>query len=199
MILGSIIGLGGGIIQDVISYYKDKKQREMDIKEWKQKLEFEFEMEANKSKLGIKTLNKNIDLENSRQLNLATINAGVKQKTKLEAVKNEGLWFDAISKATAYLVSDSFFAQIANFIIATTRPIISYLFLFFICYIYKTQVQIQPQWLDKFVMAVLLQMEVITSFWFYRRGSDRVSQVTNNSSSNAGNFRNVNSAFANKK
>jgi hypothetical protein len=168
MILGSIIGLGGGIIQDIISYYKDKKQRELDIKEWKQKVEFNFELEKQRFEFGITKSDKNIELERLK-------NNRIKNTRDLESTKNEGFWFDAISKATNYLSGSGALVEIANFIIATTRPIISYLFLFFIAFIYKTQVINSPEWIDKFVMAVLLQMEVITSFWFYRRGSDRLT------------------------
>ena len=169
MILGSIIGLGGGIIQDIISFYKDKKQRELDIAEWKQKAEISFELDRRKMDMLLENGSQNIEIARLEHKKAS-------KQIGLENAKNEGHWYNAIVKAQNYLTGTGLFVEIANFIIATTRPIISYLFLFFICYIYKTQAIVSPQWIDKFVMAVLLQMEVITSFWFYRRGSDRTIQ-----------------------
>ena len=180
MILGSIIGLSGGIIQDIIAYYKEKKQRELDIKEWRQKAEFSFELDKQRAELGLSQIHGEIELEDAKKNRVEEENRAINYYANLESIKNESKWYNAITKASSYLSGEGLFVEIANFIIATTRPLISYLFLFFIWYIYKVQATNETECLDKFFMAVLLQMEVITSFWFYRRGSDRISPNFNN-------------------
>ena len=151
MITGSIVGLAGGVLQDVISYFKEKKHKDAELKEWKSKMEYKFEIEKQRHELGISERSFELDIQKEHTMQIMA-------EGEVEKAKNEGLWFNAITKATGFITSGGVLAAIANFITATTRPIISYLFL-----------------LATFTETVLLQMEFITSFWFYRRGSDRVS------------------------
>jgi len=168
MITGSIVGLAGGVLQDVISYFKEKKHKDAELKEWKSKMEYKFEIEKQRHELGISERSFELDIQKEHTMQIMA-------EGEVEKAKNEGLWFNAITKATGFITSGGVLAAVANFITATTRPIISYLFLLFIFFIYKTQMQNSPDWLATFTETVLLQMEFITSFWFYRRGSDRVS------------------------
>ena len=171
MIAGSIVGLVAGVLQDIICHIRDKKNKHMELKEWRMKMDYEFELDKKRSDFGLK--DRSLEFEICKEGTLQEI-----AKADVQNAKNESTWYNAVSKATGFIDKHGFLASIANFITATTRPIISYLFLVFIAYIYTTQISKEPDWLESFTETVLLQMEFITSFWFYRRGSDRITTST---------------------
>lgn len=182
---GTVVGILGGALQDGVSYFRETK-----IKEQESKHAIELEKVKSENKVREFQAGLQIEQQKTEQANLKVaeeeqktfgIQAQSEASVGIEKEKTEQNWYDNLSKATQYINSSSRWANIANFFVATARPLITYLigFLMFWIVFHHKDFENTPQWLQEFIEILAFQFEATVSFWFYRRGSDRMVEIQN--------------------
>lgn len=182
---GTVIGILGGAVQDGISYIRETKTKEQELKH-------SIELEKVRSENKIKEFQAGIKIEEERTKQADFSFQAEEQKTfgikaqseasvDIEKQKTEAIWYENLSKATQYIQNSSRWANIANFFIATARPLITYLlgYLMFWIVFNHEKFTTTPEWLQQFITMMGFQFEATVSFWFYRRGSDRMVEIQN--------------------
>ena len=178
MLLGTITGILGGALQDGLSYIKETKAREQNFKH-------EASLEKIRSENKVREFQAGIEIakEQTKQADFSLQNE--KQKTYgIKAKSDAGVEiarYDNITKATNYIAGVGLWVSVANFFIATARPVITYLlgFLMFWIIFHHHDFKDTPQWLQNFITMIAFQFEATVSFWFYRRGSEKISDFQN--------------------
>ena len=183
MIWRTITGIVGGALQDGISYLKATKERQ-------QNYEHQINLEKVRSENKVKEFQAGIEIakEETKQaeFNLQTEEKktfGIKAQTEgMVGVAEEETvraWYDNLTKASQYIIGAGTWVSIGNFFIATARPVITYLlgFLMFWIVFNHQDFKDTPQWLQDFITMLAFQFEATVSFWFYRRGTDKMREV----------------------
>lgn len=150
---GTVIGILGGMGQDVINYIINKKYYKL------------FR------RLGIK----GFDYESRSRKTSYSPSVSHGHNTYKPVQQNlPSSWHNKVLEGYARS-NISKLDKIAYVFILTARPMISYLFILFAFVIYLTNLKLQPEWMGHFVEVILYELEAVVSFWFYRRSSDKAN------------------------
>ena len=130
MLLGTITGILGGALQDGISYFKETKVKERDFKHAIELEKIRSENKVREFQAGItiaqeQTKQAHFNLHTEEQKTFG-IRAQSEATIGVAQQETEKYWYDNLSKATQYLTANNLWANIANFFIATARPLITY-------------------------------------------------------------------------
>lgn len=174
--IGTIIGLGGGVIKDVIQIFTDRSNKkleaELEVKNFKEKQDIMLNFEKEKGNLNLQTAQVERDTEGFKTQG---IKAQSDSLTIIEQEKTTQSWFNAVKDATSYVQGSGSFVNFSNFIIAFIRPAISIYLLWFLYEIYKGNISNSPELMQGFIEYILTFTETIISFWFYARSMDKAS------------------------
>lgn len=194
MIWGTLVGVLGGVGQDIFHYVKDQKEKNNDIKR-------QIELEAKKSELRIKEQEAGVLIakEETKQADFSLQNE--KQKTFGIKAQTEGMvgvaeqetereWYNNITKATGYIQGESKWVQLGNFANQIARPFLTFMLLMFqFAFIGGIVWKLTPQnimimlsnegsALYQIVISLHLLLETVFGFWFYRRSSDKMRELS---------------------
>lgn len=169
--LGSVIGIFGGVAQDVLGWFKQKHENETQHK-------YNLELEDKRTENRIKEFQAGLLQEQEKTKQQELIYNAEQEKTRgVEASAEasvlisdndfESTRMHNITQATQYVQGEGFLAGLTNFIIATTRPFQTYLLLIglFACIVMKVEAE--------YVEYIALLAETCVSFWFYKRSSEK--------------------------
>lgn len=174
--IGTIIGLGGGVIKDIIQIFTERSNKklesELEIKAFKEKQEILLNFEKEKGNLNLQTALVERDTESLKTQSIETQSGFA---ATVEQEKTTQSWFNAIQNATSYVQGSGWLASFSNFIIAFIRPAISIYLLWFLYKIYNSSIATNPEWMQGFIEYILTFTETIISFWFYARSMDKAS------------------------
>lgn len=178
MLLGTITGILGGALQDGLSYIKEKKAKEQNFKHEINLEKIRSENKIKEFQAGILIEKEKTEQENFKFQTEQQKTFGIKAQSEIEKEKTTQNWYDNLSKASGYLIGGGNWVGIANFFIATARPLITYClgFLMFWVIFHHNDFQNTPLWLQNFITMLAFQFEATISFWFYRRGSEKFSE-----------------------
>ena len=162
-VISSIGGAGMGAVQDYLKNKKVAKEQEVNHKYELERDKLRFEQNLTLADLTQETdkKNKKIDLEIAR-------------------LESDAVRFKEITKSNNNKIQDSASQLInfASFLRASTRPILTYLFFFLTVWIcidlLKDGVKTENKdIIESLITSIQGTMAMITSYWFYRRGSDK--------------------------
>ena len=178
--LGSVIGLVGGVVQDCISFFKDKADKKMQNAH-------ELELEKLRSENRIKEAHANVQIEQEKtkqiQNQLDSQLENNQFSIKAEEIKSENNWHNNVTKSLEYLPGNDFLSHLANLFIATARPMITYLVGALVLYIAihpERYIKIEnATWYHEFIIGIGYIFETATSYWFYNRGSQKFKEGLN--------------------
>lgn len=173
-ILTTLGGATTGIIQDFLHDKKEKKEKELDQKLWKERERFKLKINQKLKELEIEQ--ENIELKKTKNEVEKSEN-----NIKNSQEKTEQEWYNNIQKSTGFIANlhNSKLINLANFITAITRPFVTYVFLGFLFVIYFTSIKDfnekdNIEYLKDFINSILFLTEAIIGFWFYKRSSEKL-------------------------
>ncbi len=183
MILGSIAGILGGVAKDAILTVKEYKEKKEDRRH---EIALENVRSENKIKEADAGFLEQKEKTKQSEFNLKTEwqkTHGIKAESDADIQrsnqKTEAVRFKALTNATSYIAKETnnkivqIIHGIINIFIGTTRPIITYAFMYFVWHIYNTS-DVEKVYI---VTSLLEAFGAVVSFWFYDRGIKSVREI----------------------
>lgn len=182
-IISSIIGVGVSFAQDKLKDRQDERAKRLELEIWQTKEKHDLKMQHQKQELQIQ--DKELSLEAMVIQNKNTI-----ATSEAEVDKS---FFDNAAKTSMAIPANDKLTLVSNFIVSTTRPVISYMLI--ICIIaltfnlvhHSVILQDLPVWFQDYIASILYFTDGIMSYWFIRRSSEKNNSM--NSFLKNGNFK----------
>ena len=152
-IISGLLGSGSAIVQNVLEKRDERKTQEINLK-------YQKETDIRIAEIQAKTESSNAH-ESTKQANL---------HKQIEELKSESNRYEAIVKTSAYLDKMEYKSvRIANFIIALTRPLVTFILLL-LTIILSTTMDIDEIFALENTFATL---DYILAYWFVRRSIEK--------------------------